>query len=188
MKRLSSEINKIKALIIEDFSNGEIKTYYNKYDFEELLNKYTENEITKVFEITDKKRQEILSVIIKNMNLEDKGVKIDIDGMEMFTKVFPIVTDMDFNMDLKEDYEYLLELVNNPTEWMEEVLNVVVPRLTKLTKTLIKDVDKFNSLPKNKQEEIVNQGAKLISELQLEDVTNDLNKLKDNVDNIKGEK
>lgn len=157
MKRLSKEINNIKALVIEDFGTGEIKTYYNKYEFEELLSKYTENEVTKVFEMTPDIKNKILKVISENVQGEDNKIKIDIDGIEIFTKIFPIITDMDFDMDLKEDYDYLFDLVTNPTEWMDEVLKVVIPRVQNLAKLIIESANKFNKLSKKEQGKVINE-------------------------------
>lgn len=185
MKRVSKEINKIKALVIESFETGEIKTYYNKGEFENLLSKYTENEITKVFEITNKIKEIILNILIKNMKLDEEGkATTEINSIEMIAKIFPTMTDMDFNIDLEEDVEYLSELIETPTEWMREVNDVVIPRITKITKELMKDMEKFNSLPKEKQEEILKESERLLGEQQLQEVEEDLNKLKDNIEVI----
>lgn len=185
MKKISKELLKVKALIIEDFKSGEIKTYYNKNEFEELLSRYTENEITRVFEITDKIRETVLELLIKSMKVDSEGgATVEINSIEMISKIFPIITDMDFTIDLEEDIQYISELIENPTEWMEEVSGVVIPRIAKLTKELEKDLDKFNALPKEQQQRIIKETEKLLSEKQLQEVEDDINKLKDNIEVI----
>jgi hypothetical protein len=184
MKRLSSEINKIKALIVEDFSTGEIKTYYNKYEFEDLIKKYTEIEVTKVFETTPEIKTEIIKIIGKSMKDKDGKVSIKIDGLDIFARIFPIITDMKFDLDIEEDYDYLMELINNPTEWMEEVLNVVTPRLQKVANELMQNADKFNSLSKKEQNKIIKELKNIESSEQIKEVEEGLTQLNKNIDNI----
>jgi hypothetical protein len=181
MKRLSKNILDIKALIIEDFSNGEIKTYYNKYEFENLIKKYSKNEVTRVFETTPQIKNEIIKIISKNMKDKDGEINVNIDGLDIFAKIFPAITDMDFDLDIREDYDYLIELINNPTEWMEEVLNVVIPRLEKVANELIDNVDKFNGLSKKEQKSIIDELKNIDSSKQIKEVENDLIKLNDNI-------
>ena len=93
MKRIKSEYNKIRALVVQDFVTGSISTIYDKSKFEDILTNYTEWEVTKIYEVTKEQEEEWLQLMLNNT--EDGIVNVDVQ--DLFVSILPVITDIPFD-------------------------------------------------------------------------------------------
>lgn len=134
MKRLSKELSRIKCLVIEDFGKsgtaGAIKVEYDKTKFEDILSRYTDWEVTKIFEPTQDQKTYIILKLLKNWNFDKKEgedhTHLDMD--DMFFEILPMLTDMPFDVNKEEDAEELREIIYNPPE----VVAIIETEITKM--------------------------------------------------------
>lgn len=153
MIRLPKEINKIKALVIEDFSTGRINVEYDKRKFEETLKESTFWEVTKIYELTNGNRDYLINEILSNGNVnEENKLDISIDGEDVVRKILPIMTDIPFDKDILEDMKELKEILKNPTEVFKIIVDIVSDILSNVLNDFIKNINKINNLPKETQE------------------------------------
>ena len=135
----------LKAIIVEDFETGDIKKITNQEEMEQALLKYTDNEITKVYNPTAEQVKSINELMERKTNGDRVYSKID--GIDMLIKVIPMLTDIKIDLDKDEDIELINEIISDPND----VFNEVVLELNKILMTInlnwIEGLKILNKLP-----------------------------------------
>ena len=181
MIRLPKEINKIKALVIEDFSTGKINVEYDKRKFEGILKESSFWEVTKIYELTNENRSYLINEILGNGNVnEENKLDVSIDGEDVIKKILPVVTDIPFDKNVLEDMEELKEILKNPTEVFKIIVDIVSDILSDSLNDFIKNINKINNLPKETQEIL----KKSIEKGELQEQFNDEKELKNNIEEL----
>lgn len=145
---INRELGRLKALVIEDFENaGKVSTYYDKSKFQGLLNKYTEWEITKIFEPTESQNKDILTKMLEKAVANDKdgkgAIQTEILMIDMLLIVIPTLTDIKVDLSVEEDKEYIEGLIKEPTEVFRVVINILKDIITELFKGYVEKMDEF---------------------------------------------
>ena len=143
----------IRCLIIEDFETGNVFKAIKEEEIKNCLLKYSENEITKVYNPTQSQIEEINSIMERKA--EDSKVYSKIDGVDMLIKVIPMLTNIEVDLDREEDIELINEIISDPND----VFNEVVMELNKIIMNInlkwIDNLKLLNKLP----DEIINAMA-----------------------------
>ena len=143
----------IRCLIIEDFETGNVFKAVKEEEIKNCLLKYSENEITKVYNPTQSQIEEINSIIERKD--EDGKVYSKIEGVDMLIRVIPMLTNIEVDLDREEDIELINEIISDPND----VFNEVVMELNKIIMNInlkwIDNLKLLNKLP----DEIINAMA-----------------------------
>ena len=143
----------IRCLIIEDFETGNVFKAIKEEEIKNCLLKYSENEITKVYNPTQNQIEEINSIMERKA--EDGKVYSKIEGVDMLIRVIPMLTNIEINLDREEDVELINEIISDPND----VFNEVVMELNKIIMNInlkwIDNLKLLNKLP----DEIINAMA-----------------------------
>ena len=143
----------IRCLIIEDFETGNVFKVIKEEEIENCLLKYSENEITKVYNPTQEQIGEINSIMERKA--EDGKVYSKIEGVDMLIRVIPMLTNIEVDLDREEDVELINEIISDPND----VFNEVVMELNKIIMNInlkwIDNLKLLNKLP----DEIINAMA-----------------------------
>jgi hypothetical protein len=135
----------IKCLIIEDFEMEKVFKVTKDKEIEECLLKYTENEVTKIFNPTIEQTKIINDIIERSV--EGDKVYSKIDGVDMLVRVIPMLTDIKVDLDNDEDIELINEIISDPND----VFNTVVNELNKIIMDInlkwIDNLKLLNELP-----------------------------------------
>ena len=143
----------IRCLIIEDFETGNVFKAVKEEEIKNCLLKYSENEITKVYNPTQNQIEEINSIMERKA--EDGKVYSKIEGVDMLIRVIPMLTNIEVDLDREEDIELINEIISDPND----VFNEVVMELNKIIMNInlkwIDNLKLLNKLP----DEIINAMA-----------------------------
>lgn len=145
----------IRCLVIEDFETGDIIKLIKKDDIEEALLTYSENEITKIYNPSQKQLEEINSIIERNSDGEKVYSKIN--GIDMLIKIIPMLTDIEIDLDKEEDIELINEIISDPNDVFNEVVMEINKIIMNVNLKWIDNLKLLNKLP----DEIVNAMAKI---------------------------
>lgn len=140
MSKKLSELKRkdIRCLIVEDFETGDIKKFIKQDDIEVALTKYTENEITKIFNPTSTQIKEISGFM--NRSLSENKINSELNGMDMLISVIPMLTDIEVDLDKEKDIDEINEILSEPNE----VFNQVILELNKIIMNI--NLDWINGL------------------------------------------
>ena len=94
----------LRCVISEE--SGTVAKYYKQDSINDILKRYDEEKMVKVFNPTTEQKQAVIDILDANNN----GEEIEVGGVAIL-KLMEIVTDIEFG-DLTE--EEALEIVNNP--------------------------------------------------------------------------
>ena len=162
MRRIKSEYNKIRALVVQDFTTGDISTIYDKSKFEDILINYTDWEITKIYEVTKEQEEEWLQLMLNNT--EDGMVNVDIQ--DLLVSILPTITDIPFDTSIEEDKTELEEMVEFGGEYFNEVKKAVEKTLVRILNNFKEKLDNFNSLSEEDKANILSQIKKETEEVK----------------------
>lgn len=140
----------IRCLIVEDFETGDIKKLIKKEDIEGALLKYTDNEITKVYNPTNEQLKEINELMERKV--EGGKVYSKIDGIDMLIRVIPMLTDIEIDLDKQEDVDLINEIISDPNEVFNEVVLELNKIILNINLNWIEGLKIMNKLP----DEIIN--------------------------------
>lgn len=140
----------LRCVIIEDFETGEIRKLIKQEEMEQALLKYTDNEITKVFNPTTKQVKAISDIIERNV--EGDKIYSKVDGIDMLIKVIPMLTDIEIDLDKEEDVELINEIIEDPNDVFNEVVLEINKIIMNINLNWIDGLKLLNKLP----DEIVN--------------------------------
>ena len=162
MKRIKSEYNKIRALVVQDFVTGDISTIYDKSKFEDILTNYTEWEVTKIYEVTKEQEDEWLQLMLNNT---EEGI-VNVDVQDLFVSILPIMTDIPFDTSIAEDKAELEEMIEFGGEYFNEVKKAVEKILVHILNNFKEKLDNFNSLSEEDKANILSQIKKETEEVK----------------------
>lgn len=145
----------IRCLVIEDFETGDILKINKKDEIEKGLLKYSENEITKIYNPSQKQLEEINSIIERNTDGEKVYSKID--GIDMLIKIIPMLTDIEIDLDKEEDVELINEIISDPNDVFNEVVMEINKIIMNVNLKWIDNLKLLNKLP----DEIINAMAEM---------------------------
>jgi len=110
----------IACVIVEDFESGNVYKVVDEENIKNGIEKYTENEITYIYNPTQEQRSEILGIFEKK---EDDGkIKSTMKEIDMLTKVIPMLTDIEVNLDNEEDLEIVRDNIQDPDKVFSKVV------------------------------------------------------------------
>lgn len=145
----------IRCLVIEDFETGDIFKINKKDEIDRGLLNYSENEITKIYNPSQKQLEEINSIIERNTDGEKVYSKID--GIDMLIKIIPMLTDIKIDLDKEEDIELINEIISDPNDVFNEIVTEINKIIMYANLKWIDNLKLLNKLP----DEIVNAMAKM---------------------------
>lgn len=145
----------IRCLVIEDFEAGDILKINKKDEIEKGLLNYSENEITKIYNPSQKQLEEINSIIERNTDGEKVYSKID--GIDMLIKIIPMLTDIEIDLDKEEDIELINEIISDPNDVFNEVVMEINKIIMNVNLKWIDNLKLLNKLP----DEIINAMAEM---------------------------
>lgn len=145
----------IRCLVIEDFETGDILKINKKDEIEKSLFNYSENEITKIYNPSQKQLEEINSIIERNTDGEKVYSKID--GIDMLIKIIPMLTDIEIDLNKEEDIELINEIISDPNDVFNEVVMEINKIIMNVNLKWIDNLKLLNKLP----DEIINAMAEM---------------------------
>lgn len=145
----------IRCLVIEDFETGDILKINKKDEIEKSLLNYSENEITKIYNPSQKQLEEINSIIERNTDGEKVYSKID--GIDMLIKIIPMLTDIEIDLNKEEDIELINEIISDPNDVFNEVVMEINKIIMNVNLKWIDNLKLLNKLP----DEIINAMAEM---------------------------
>lgn len=145
----------IRCLVIEDFETGDVLKINKKDEIEKGLLNYSENEITKIYNPSQKQLEEINSIIERNTDGEKVYSKID--GIDMLIKIIPMLTDIEIDLDKEEDIELINEIISDPNDVFNEVVMEINKIIMNVNLKWIDNLKLLNKLP----DEIINAMAEM---------------------------
>lgn len=145
----------IRCLVIEDFETGDVLKINKKDEIEKGLLNYSENEITKIYNPSQKQLEEINSIIERNTDGEKVYSKID--GIDMLIKIIPMLTDIEIDLNKEEDIELINEIISDPNDVFNEVVMEINKIIMNVNLKWIDNLKLLNKLP----DEIINAMAEM---------------------------
>ncbi|MEG2289630.1 MAG: hypothetical protein RSC24_06645 [Clostridium sp.] len=135
----------LRCLIVEDFQSGDVFKVTNKEEIENALNKYTEHEITKVYNPSPKQRAEIFDM----MSMEERDGKIEtkVDGNDMLMRIIPLLTDIKIDLSLDEDVELINDILDDPNEVFQYVVDLLNDTLAVINARYIENLKTLGKMP-----------------------------------------
>lgn len=94
-----------------------------------------------IFNLDDQQEQELLQILMKYSNVENKEVKFNVPVNEVISTVLPLMT----NIQLPSDKESIDRIVNNPNDILKEVLLEITEKITKIIKLNFKTLQMTKS-------------------------------------------
>ena len=153
MRKLPIEIMKINALVIEHPEDeNKVDIIKDKSKFEEILNSELQPwQINKVFELTGDTSNKILEIIVNNSKLDKDNLKMstELKKSNIFVDILPLITDMDINLELPEDKEYIEFMLSLNKPIINSIVGVASDLILNIMDELVRNIKKTNSLPKN---------------------------------------
>lgn len=135
----------LRCIIIEDFETGDVFKVVKDEDIGKCLVKYTDNEITKVYNPTDKQVKEINELLERKV--EGEKIYSKIEGMDMLIKVIPMLTNIKVDLDKKEDVELINEILSDPNQVFQEVVTELNKIIMNINLQWIENLKILNKLP-----------------------------------------
>nr|WP_308545793.1 hypothetical protein [uncultured Lachnoclostridium sp.]DAF89877.1 MAG TPA: hypothetical protein [Siphoviridae sp. cteLh2] len=137
----------IKCLVIEDFETGRIFKVVGEDRINKALEKYTANEITKVYNPDQKQKNKIFEL----MEISQKGKELvtTVDGVKMIINLIPLLTDIKIDLTSEDDMAEIIEIINDPNEVFELVRDELNEILGMLNARYINNLKVISMLPED---------------------------------------
>lgn len=132
-----------RAVVVEDFETGIVKTIFNQEDIKKAIDNYTELEVTKIYNPSDEIKAEVMKLV--QADNEGKEVKAEVTDSDIVVKIIPMLTDMDVNG--LEDEAILKEVLANPDNVMLAVSSVINQMLLEMISNYFATFKMLGSLP-----------------------------------------
>ncbi|MGL5328842.1 MAG: hypothetical protein ACRDD7_06210 [Peptostreptococcaceae bacterium] len=135
----------LKCIIIEDFETGRVFKINKPNDIKEALLKYSENEITKIYNPTKEQKAKIFKI----MEISEKEGKVvtQIKGEDVLIALIPMLTDIKIDLTLNEDLELIEEIIEDPNEVFEIVSRELNDILLSININYIENLKLISQLP-----------------------------------------
>lgn len=137
----------IKCLVIEDFETGRIFKVVGEDRINKALEKYTANEITKVYNPDQEQKNKIFEL----MEISQKGKELvtTVDGVKMIINLIPLLTDIKIDLTSEDDMAEITEIINDPNEVFELVRDELNEILGMLNARYINNLKVISMLPED---------------------------------------
>ena len=135
----------IRCLVIEDFESGRVFKVAGEDRINKALEKYTSNEITKVYNPDQKQKNKIFEL----MEISQKGKELvtTVDGVKMIINLIPLLTDIKIDLTSEDDMADINEIINDPNEVFELVRDELNEILGILNARYINNLKIISMLP-----------------------------------------
>lgn len=135
----------IRCLVIEDFESGRVFKVVGEDRINKALEKYTSNEITKVYNPDQKQKNKIFEL----MEISQKGKELvtTVDGVKMIINLIPLLTDIEIDLTSEDDMADINEIINDPNEVFELVRDELNEILGILNARYINNLKIISMLP-----------------------------------------
>ena len=140
----------IRCLIVEDFETGRIFKINKEEEFKNILNKYTEDEVTKIYNPDANQKAKIYELM--DIKAEDGTVIGTIDGVDLLIKIIPMLTDIKVDLNKEEDIELINEIIADPNEVFNMVANELNGIILRMNLEWIENLKLLNEMP----DEVIN--------------------------------
>ena len=160
-KKLSNLKRKnLRCLIVEDFETGEVYKFIKEDEINKAIGKYTESEITKVYNPTPEQIKMINALM--DRDIENGKATSNLNSVDMLLNVIPMLTDIEIDLDIEEDKDVISEIIANPNELLNEVLLEINKILVGINLDWINGLKLLNKLPSEVIDALVgmNNGGK----------------------------
>lgn len=137
----------IRCLVIEDFETGRVFKVVGEDRVNKALEKYTVNEITKVYNPDQKQKNKIFEL----MEISQKGKELvtTVDGVKMIINLIPLLTDIKIDLTSEDDMAEITEIINDPNEVFELVRDELNEILGMLNARYINNLKVISMLPED---------------------------------------
>lgn len=137
----------IRCLVIEDFETGRVFKVVGEDRVNKALEKYTANEITKVYNPDQKQKNKIFEL----MEISQKGKELvtTVDGVKMIINLIPLLTDIKIDLTSEDDMAEITEIINDPNEVFELVRDELNEILGILNARYINNLKVISMLPED---------------------------------------
>lgn len=99
-----------------------------------------------VYNLTPEMKNELSKIIFDNLATDKQ--EVDIDGKTLLIQVLPLLT----NIYLPDDDVLINEIIDNPSEILEDVVVEVSEMVTGFFAKINKEIGKISSMPENERE------------------------------------
>ena len=140
----------IRCLIVEDFETGRIFKINKEEEFKNILNKYTEDEVTKIYNPDANQKAKIYELM--DIKAEDGTVIGTIDGVDLLIKIIPMLTDIKVDLNKEEDIELINEIIADPNEVFNMVANELNGIILRMNLEWVDNLKLLNEMP----DEVIN--------------------------------
>lgn len=137
----------IRCLVIEDFETGRVFKVVGEDRINKALEKYTANEITKVYNPDQKQKNKIFELM--EISQEGKELVTTVDGVKMIINLIPLLTDIKIDLTSEEDMTEITEIMNDPNEVFELVRDELNEILGILNARYINNLKIISMLPED---------------------------------------
>lgn len=135
----------IRCLVIEDFESGRVFKVVGEDRINKALEKYTSNEITKVYNPDQKQKNKIFELMEISQN--GKELVTTVDGVKMIINLIPLLTDIKIDLTSEDDMADINEIINDPNEVFELVRDELNEILGILNARYINNLKIISMLP-----------------------------------------
>lgn len=135
----------LKCIIVEDFETGRVFKVNKPNEITEALLKYSDNEITKIYNPTKEQKTKIFKI----MEISEKEGKVvtQIKGEDVLIALIPMLTDIKIDLTLNEDLELVEEIIEDPNEVFEMVSRELNDILLNININYIENLKLISQLP-----------------------------------------
>lgn len=137
----------LRCVVVEDAVTGEVYKITNQDDMQKAIKEYSQWEVTKVYNPTQKQKNELWEMSSK-ANEENK-ITVGIEGLDMIIKAIPMLTDIEVDLTVEEDLETLQEVIQDPNRVMELVAQEVNIMLLDITNDYITNLKTLAKIPQD---------------------------------------
>lgn len=147
----------LRCLIVEDFQNGDVFKVVGEEEIQHALGKYSEHEITRVYNPNAEQR----AIIFDMMSMEEKDGKIisKVNENDMLIRIIPMLTDIKVDLNLEEDIELINEILDDPNEVFQYVVDLLNDTLAVINSRYIENLKTLSKMP-SEALEVLNAMAK----------------------------
>lgn len=152
----------IKCLIVESFETGKIHKIIGNNNIQNAIEKYTENEITYVYNPTQEQKKYILGLL--EIKEENNKMNIELGETDILVKVMPILTDIKIDLDSEEDIKIIKEILGDPSQVFTMVMLELNDIILDINLEWIENLKTVGKIP-NELIELLNQKQELEDEI-----------------------
>lgn len=147
MSKKISELKRkeIRCLVVENFEDNIVYKIHDKDKMKEILETHLDIEITKVYNPNNDIKAKIYDLM--DRKLEGDKAKSKINEIDMLIKVIPLLTDIEIDLDEKDDIEAIREIISDPNDVFSSILEEINKIILKMNLDWIENLKVIGQLP-----------------------------------------